>query len=122
MNIVLFGFCSGSAVLISQYWGAKDRHNIRRTYGLALLCSLAVAAVYTAVAVLFPAQLIGLFTNERAVIDAGAQYLRIAALNTLPLTYAMQASASTAQSAGSSRFQQPRRTRKRLHSSISAAR
>lgn len=89
MNIVLFGFCSGSAVLISQYWGAKDRHNIRRTYGLALLCSLAVAAVYTVVAVLFPAQLIGLFTNERAVIDAGAQYLRIAALNTLPLTYAM---------------------------------
>ena len=89
MNIVLFGFCSGSAVLISQYWGARDQRNIRRTYGLALFCSLIFAAVYTVVAMLFPRELMGLFTDEQAVIDAGAQYLRIAALNTLPLTYAM---------------------------------
>ena len=55
MNIILFGFCSGSAVLISQYWGAKDENNIRRTYGLALICSMFFAAIFTVVGLLVPA-------------------------------------------------------------------
>lgn len=89
MNIILFGFCSGSAVLISQYWGAKEEEKIRRTYGLALIFSLAVAVLYTAAGLMFPREMMRLFTSEQAVIEAGAQYLRIAVLNTLPLTYAM---------------------------------
>lgn len=89
MNVVLFGFCSGSAVLISQYWGAKEEHNIRRTYGLALFFSLIFATLYTVAGLMFPREMMSAFTNEKAVIDAGAEYLRIAVLNTLPLTYAM---------------------------------
>ena len=31
INLVLFGFMSGSSVMISQYWGAKEKENIQRT-------------------------------------------------------------------------------------------
>ena len=34
-NVVCFGFCSGGATLISQYWGAGERENIRKTFGVA---------------------------------------------------------------------------------------
>ena len=30
LNIFLFGFCSGSSALISQYWGARDKKSIHQ--------------------------------------------------------------------------------------------
>jgi len=30
LNMITFGMCSGAAVFISQYWGAKDTAGIRR--------------------------------------------------------------------------------------------
>ena len=51
LNVICFGFSSGCASLLSQYWGAKDIRNVRRSYGFALL--LAGGIVYTVGAVLY---------------------------------------------------------------------
>ena len=31
LNVVAFGFCSGAATLISQFWGAGEHKNIKKT-------------------------------------------------------------------------------------------
>ena len=31
LNVMSFGFCSGAATLISQFWGVNDRRGIHRT-------------------------------------------------------------------------------------------
>lgn len=78
MNIAAFGVCSGSAVLIAQSWGAGDHRTIRRSAGLALAAVTGVSGIYILLGLLCPEGLMGVFTDEAAVIAAGADYLRIA--------------------------------------------
>jgi len=79
LNIMAFGFCSGSAALISQFWGVKDHRGIHRTYGVALLSSMVLVALYTAVLLLFPGACVSLFGPEANVASLAAEYLGIVA-------------------------------------------
>ena len=88
INLIFFGLASGSSVLISQYWGAKDRDNIQKTYGIGVLLGIGAAAVYTAVCLLFPTQLASVYTNEAEVVALAADYLRIVAFGMVPQAYA----------------------------------
>ena len=53
LTLVLFGFCSGTAVFISQYWGVKDIKGIKNVYGLMLVNTMAASAVFFIVGFLF---------------------------------------------------------------------
>ncbi len=79
MNLFYFGISSGSAALISQFWGAKEKSNIRKTCGAAMVMSLAVAALFCFAMACFPEQLIRVFTSEAPVIKEAAKYMRIIA-------------------------------------------
>lgn len=79
MNLFYFGISSGSAALISQYWGAKEKSNIRKTCGAAMVFSLGVAVVFCLAMALIPEQLARVFSNEEPVIKEAAKYLRIVA-------------------------------------------
>ncbi len=76
LNIMCFGFASGCAALLSQYWGAKDLKNVHRSYGLALSLSMVIGLLYMAVLIACPSLLMRIFTDEPAVIALGAEYLR----------------------------------------------
>ena len=80
LNVMAFGFCSGSATLISQYWGVKDHANIRRSYGIALVSAMTLALAYAAVLALFPAVCISLFGPEEEPARLAAEYVRILAI------------------------------------------
>lgn len=79
MNLFYFGISSGTAAMIAQFWGAKEKENIRKSYGIALIFGAVVAVIFTAAMFFFPAQLTRIFTSEKAVIDTAPQYMRIAA-------------------------------------------
>ncbi len=79
MNLFYFGISSGTAALISQYWGAKEKSNIRRACGAAMAFSLAIACLFCFAMACFPEQLIRVFSNEEAVIKEAAKYMRIIA-------------------------------------------
>ena len=80
LGIVLFGFSSGAAVFIAQYYGAGDERGIHRTHGLMGVCTLGVSLLFTAMALLMPEKIIGLFTRDPAAIKTACVYLRIVAL------------------------------------------
>lgn len=77
LNVVCFGFASGCAALLSQYWGAKDIRNIRRSAGLALSFAMGFGIIYTILLAAIPTTLMHIFTNDAATIPLGAEYLRI---------------------------------------------
>lgn len=79
MNLFYFGISSGSAAMIAQFWGAKEKSSIRKSYGIALIFGAAVAVMFNLAMFLFPAQLIRVFTSEQAVIDTASEYMRIVA-------------------------------------------
>ncbi len=81
LNLFLFGMSSGSSILTAQFWGKKDLVNIKRVYGLSLTFALLGAALFTVAAVLFPYQVMRIFTPDQGVIYEGASYLRIVGIS-----------------------------------------
>ncbi len=81
LTVFLFGVNTGSAIFTAQFWGQRDIPNIRKVLGLCLSIALFGAAIFTIVAVFFPAFFLGLFTPDPAVIQLGSQYLRVVGLS-----------------------------------------
>ena len=85
MTLFFFGLTSGAAILTAQYWGKGDTRTIEKVLGIALRFSLCTGLVFTLAALLFPAQLMRVFTPEEAVIAEGVKYLRLIALSYIPM-------------------------------------
>ncbi len=76
LNVVCYGFASGCAALLSQFWGAKEEKNLRRTLGLTLTLAMSFGLVMTVALAAFPRALMMVFTDVPEVITLGATYLR----------------------------------------------
>ena len=77
MQLILFGLQSGSSVLISQYWGKGDRESINRVLGIGLYAALCVSSVFSLVLFFRPAFVLGLVTDNPALIALATPYIRI---------------------------------------------
>lgn len=78
-NLFLFALVGGATILSAQYWGKGDRGAIERIFGMILRYAAAVSVTFTALALLIPERLMGLFTDEAQLIAKGADYIRMAA-------------------------------------------
>ena len=91
LQMFFFGVQSGSAVLISQYWGKGDRRAINRILGLSWLVVSLVSALFSVVLLAGPERFMGLFSNDPAAVDVAARYGRIVCvsyiLNGITLVY-----------------------------------
>ena len=74
--MLIFGFTSGNATFMAQFFGAKDFVNIRRTTGFALTVNFCVGVLFFLVAFLLPKYVLMIFTNIPEVIEAGIPYVR----------------------------------------------
>lgn len=78
---LLFGFywglCCGGTIFIAQYHGVHDEDGIRRAHGLSTTCMMAITLIFTLLATFAPQFVIGIYAEDPAVRDLGAQYLRI---------------------------------------------
>ena len=71
------GIGMGIVVLASQYWGQRRTDPIKSIIGIGVKSGLVVGLVFFAAARLIPTQLLGLFTDDQAVIAEGARYLEV---------------------------------------------
>lgn len=77
--MLLFGFTSGSATFLAQYFGAGDLKSIKKTVGFTATVSFAVGVLFFLASVLMPDLILRIFTNDQAMIDLGASYVRTGA-------------------------------------------
>ncbi len=77
VQLMMFGFQSGSSVLISQYKGKGDLNAINRVMGLGMYAAGAVTFLFALVLTVIPHQFMSLFGNDADVIAIAAQYARI---------------------------------------------
>jgi putative MATE family efflux protein len=75
--LMLFGTYSGVGVFTSQLWGKGDLVNIRRVLGIGLMIGVSGSLIFTTLALIFPSQVLGLYSEDPAVITLGSSYLRI---------------------------------------------
>ena len=87
----VFGFASGAATFISQFFGVGDLVNIRRTTGFAMTMVFAMGMVFFLAAELCPQYILRIFTRFPEVIETGAVYVRIGApvFLLVPITQAL---------------------------------
>ena len=74
--MLVFGFTSGNATFMAQFFGTQDFVNIRRTTGFALTVNFCMGILFFLVAFLLPEYVLKIFTNIPEVIEAGIPYVR----------------------------------------------
>ncbi len=84
-SLLMFGVCSGSGILASQYWGKKELLNIRRVLRMSLMIGVGCSFLFVIPGVLCPELVMRIFTPQQGTITQGAKYLAIIALS-YPLT------------------------------------
>ena len=77
IQLVIFGFQSGMAVLVSQYWGRGDTDSINRCLGVALYAVTGFSTLLALITFLFPAQVLRLITPNEELVDLAVRYIQI---------------------------------------------
>lgn len=80
LNVLLFGITSAAGVLVAQFWGGGEARELRRSYGGGLCLSLIGSVAFMAFTLGWPRLVMGFYSGDPAVIEAGAAYLRLVAL------------------------------------------
>lgn len=76
-GVTIFGVSTGSAIFISQFWGKKDKENIRKILGLSLTISTILGIIFTLAALFIPEYIMKIFSTDGEVISLGVDYLKI---------------------------------------------
>ena len=77
IQVIIFGFQSGMAVLVSQYWGRGDTDNINRCMGVALYAVVGFSTTLALITFFYPAQVLSLITPNQTLIELGTRYIQI---------------------------------------------
>lgn len=77
IQVIIFGFQSGMAVLASQYWGRGDTDNINRCMGVALYAVVGFSTALALITFFYPVQVLSLITPNRTLVELGTSYIQI---------------------------------------------
>ena len=74
-SVVISANGAVAGIMISQYLGQKNRQEVRRSFFANLLFGGGIAAVFTALCILFPRRIMGIYTKDAQTLHAAAEYL-----------------------------------------------
>ncbi len=77
--VSLFGIYSAGGIFTSQYWGAKNTKALHQMMGIMMIFGLAFSLIMLTLVLLFPINIMRLFSKDSLVIAYGVEYLRILA-------------------------------------------
>ena len=75
--VSLFGMNSGGGIFAAQYYGSKDFKNLKKCLGITLSVGFLFSIFFVLSGLLFPKEIMGIFTKDRNAIDIGARYFKI---------------------------------------------
>lgn len=84
-SVIVSAVGAVAGIMISQYLGQKNKQEVRRSFYTNLLLAVGIAGLFTALCVLFPGTIMGLYTKDEATRQEAAAYLLIIAGTYLPL-------------------------------------
>lgn len=85
--LILFGFVSGSATFLAQFYGTKDMENIRKVVGFAITVAGVLGLLFFALTNLFTDGILSIYTGDPAVRELAASYVRINSFSFLLLAF-----------------------------------
>lgn len=83
-SMFIFGVASGISMFMSQYYGANENQNAKRTFKFGIQVCVAVAFIFIAMLVIGPQYAIRLFVKGNGITVLGIQYISIVRWSYLP--------------------------------------
>ena len=77
-SVLTFGVFSGAGVYLIQFWGIRDLKSLRKILGIDYMVFFVITIPVIALAFFGAPFLVGLFSNDPAVISLGNDYMKIA--------------------------------------------
>lgn len=77
LQMLVLGLGAAMTILVTQYWGKRDVNSVKTIIGIGLKFSVSAGLVLLAATLLFPMEILRLFTNEDAVLAEAMKYLRV---------------------------------------------
>ena len=77
LHMLVAGLEASMIVLATQYWGKKDAENTKAVIGISLKFGFAASVLLLLATLVYPEQILRLFSNEEAVLTEGLKYLTI---------------------------------------------
>lgn len=74
---LLLALGDGLVIFCSQYWGKKQTGPMKKIAAIAMYAAIFIAVVLFGLVSFFPYQVVGIFTTDRPIIEAGVSYLNV---------------------------------------------
>ncbi len=75
-HIFCMGIGMGASVLVARYYGMKDKDSLKSTVSIMLRLCLAMSTLFCVATILFPEQIMRIYTTEEEIIKHGISYLK----------------------------------------------
>ena len=89
LSLFLFGAASGGSVLVAQYWGKKETEAIEKVMAISILFTEIVAILFMLASLIFPEQIMSVYTRDPEVARQGIRYMRVLAFTYPIAAYTM---------------------------------
>lgn len=84
--IIITAAISGAAgILISQYYGKKDKKGIQDSFISNFYIAMLIAILFTILSSVIPNNIMSLYSNDQETISAAARYLSIVGIGFIPI-------------------------------------
>lgn len=99
--LLLFGFTSGTATFMAQFYGAGDFKNIRKVVGFSITVAFCAGMIFFIGAFFFTDELLGFYTRDPEIVQLARAYVKIGTITffcmavSVPLEMAFKATQQT---------------------------
>ena len=84
-SVVIGAVSTVAGILIAQFIGADDTKEAWCSFHVSLICGIIISAMFLFASGAFSSQILGLYTKDMSIINAGAVYFRIIAFTYIPM-------------------------------------
>jgi len=77
-NMFIMSVVAAGSILGAQYWGKGDKQTVNDIFIMILRVSAVLSLIFFGLCIIFPRQLMLIYTNEEILVEIGVQYLRLA--------------------------------------------
>ncbi len=86
LTVMIQAIAAVAGILMAQAVGKRNQDEVRKGLYTNLLISMILAIIFTALGMLIPSKIMGIYSEDSATVLEAAGYLRIYAISFLPMT------------------------------------
>lgn len=88
-SVLLGAIAAAAGIMISQYIGQREEREVNRSFFANFILAVGLAGIFASICILFPKEIMGLYTKDETVKNLASAYLSIYALSCLPMAIQM---------------------------------